>query len=299
MTTRLNVTGTQRAWLTELGADLHWLRAAGPRAAVPAQPVASNDGSGPPRAQAAAPGGPVPEKRAVETSVAPEKKRGLEVAQQSMHVAVAAPAVAVPAAFQACADLDAVYDRLRSQYGQDDAALPTGARLVVPGAGVRDRPCYLIVGEQPSLADELARSPFQGDSGQLLAAMLSAVSLPQQDSVYQTYVLKARTEQGRTPQAEEIASSLPCLHREIELLQPQWILALGQVAAQALLGTAVPFADLCGRLHHYALAAGEAVPLWVTASPAALLVRAADKARAWRDLLALANAVRSRDRSDR
>ncbi|MGB6243133.1 MAG: uracil-DNA glycosylase, partial [Castellaniella sp.] len=163
----------------------------------------------------------------------------------------------------------------------------------VPGAGRTERPYYLIVAEQPGIDDEVAGQPFQGDSGRLLAAMLTAARLPNADERYGTYVMKCRAPGGHEPDPAEIAACRPYLHREIDLLRPRWILALGRVAAQAVLGGSADLEALRGASHPYQPANGPAIPVWVTHQPASLLVRSALKAEAWRDLVGLAQAVRA------
>ncbi|WP_417275991.1 uracil-DNA glycosylase [Castellaniella sp.] len=159
----------------------------------------------------------------------------------------------------------------------------------VPGAGA-ERPHYLIVAEQPSLDDEISGKPFQGDSGRLLAAMLAAVQLPDAHSVYQTYVVKCRAPGGAEPAPAEVAACVLYLQREIALLKPRWILALGRMAAQAVLSTQAPLDSLRGKPHMLGLE-GQSIPVWVMHQPASLLVRSALKAEAWHDLLALRTAV--------
>ncbi|MGH7880100.1 MAG: uracil-DNA glycosylase, partial [Candidatus Binataceae bacterium] len=123
--------------------------------------------------------------------------------------------------------------------------------------------------------------PFVGAAGQLLDAMLRAIGLDRKSNVYIANVLKSRPPGNRDPKPEEVAACLPYLVRQIELLQPKLILAVGRIAAQNLLATTVPLGRLRGQVHHF----GELnTPLLVTYHPAYLLRTPADKRKAWEDL---------------
>jgi DNA polymerase len=166
---------------------------------------------------------------------------------------------------------------------------------VVQGSGVRERPLYCIVGEQPGIED--VAEPFQGDQGRLLRAMLVAARLPQPESVYLTTLVKDRSVGARAPTPEEIAARLPALREEILGVRPRWILALGGVAARALLGSEEPLEALRGGPYDWTGPDGTVIPVWVTHHPSSLLVRSADKPAAWRDLVALGEAVRAAELS--
>ncbi len=178
-----------------------------------------------------------------------------------------------------------VADRRRPQGDAPAAA--------VPGGGQRDHPVYCVVGGQPGLEDTASGTPFQGDQGRLLRAILAAARLPQADSLYLTTVVKHRAAGGREPDAGEIAAALPALQRELAEVRPRWILALGRVAARALLGDDTDFEALRGTAQMWHGPQGESVPVWVTHHPSSLLVRSADKPAAWRDLVLLAQRVRA------
>lgn len=146
------------------------------------------------------------------------------------------------------------------------------------------QPRWMIVGEAPGAEEDRQGEPFVGAAGQLLDAMLRAVGLDRhaddpQRAVYIANVLKCRPPGNRNPLPEEVAQCVPWLERQIALLQPRLILALGRFAAQTLLGSNAPISQLRGRVHRYAT-----IPLIVSYHPAYLLRNPADKARAWRDL---------------
>lgn len=144
---------------------------------------------------------------------------------------------------------------------------------------------WLFVGEGPGYNENLQGLPFVGAAGQLLDNMLKALGLARGDQTYIANIVKCRPtdENGkdRPPTADEIAACLPYLHRQIALIQPQVIVALGKTAAVSLLGMDLetPVGQLRGRLHHF-----NDIPLVVTYHPAYLLRKPADKSKAWVDL---------------
>ena len=138
----------------------------------------------------------------------------------------------------------------------------------------------LVVGEAPGAEEDRQGEPFVGRAGQLLNAMLRAMGRPR-ESVYIANILKCRPPGNRDPSPTEVASCLPYLHRQIELLSPRLILVVGRIAAQSLLATDTSIGRLRGHLHRYG-AAG--TPLVVTYHPAYLLRSPGEKRRAWADL---------------
>jgi uracil-DNA glycosylase len=150
----------------------------------------------------------------------------------------------------------------------------------VLGVGPK-RADWLVIGEAPGAEEDRRGEPFVGAAGQLLDAMLRAVGLDRRTNVYIANVLKSRPPNNRDPKPEEVEACLPYLIRQIGLLQPKIMLAVGRIAAQNLLATDVPLGRLRGRVHHF----GEfQTPLVVTYHPAYLLRTPADKRKAWEDL---------------
>jgi uracil-DNA glycosylase family 4 len=146
--------------------------------------------------------------------------------------------------------------------------------------GVGDQQAdWLIVGEAPGENEDLQGEPFVGQAGKLLDNMLRAVGLDRQNKVYIANVLKCRPPGNRNPEAEEVAQCEPFLRRQVQLLQPKIIVAMGRFAVQSLLGTTEPIGKLRGQRHQY-----QGVPVVVTYHPAYLLRSLPDKARAWADL---------------
>jgi DNA polymerase len=147
----------------------------------------------------------------------------------------------------------------------------------------------MVIGEAPGVDEDRQGEPFVGRAGQLLNAMLSALGLARKD-VYIANILKCRPPGNRDPRPEEAAACRPYLSRQIELVVPRVILAVGRISAQNLLGTDVPLGRLRGRIHY--LGDG-GPPLVVTYHPAYLLRSPEQKAKAWQDLLLAASVVRA------
>jgi uracil-DNA glycosylase len=139
---------------------------------------------------------------------------------------------------------------------------------------------WLVIGEAPGAEEDRRGEPFVGRAGQLLNAMLKAIGLPR-EQVYIANVLKSRPPSNRDPKPDEVAACIPYLMRQIALIQPRLILAVGRIAAQNLLQTEMALGRLRGQVHTF----GELnTPLIVTYHPAYLLRTPADKRKAWEDL---------------
>jgi uracil-DNA glycosylase len=146
--------------------------------------------------------------------------------------------------------------------------------------GVGDKAAdWLIVGEAPGAEEDQQGEPFVGQAGRLLDAMLAAIGMDRSTNVYIANVLKCRPPGNRNPDGSEVAQCSPHLSRQIALIRPRLILAMGKFAVQALLGTDASIASLRGKVH-----ACNGVPLIVTYHPAYLLRTLPDKAKAWQDL---------------
>ena len=150
----------------------------------------------------------------------------------------------------------------------------------VLGVGPK-RADWLVIGEAPGAEEDRRGEPFVGAAGQLLDAMLRAIGLDRRTNVYIANVLKSRPPNNRDPKPEEVEACLPYLVRQIALLQPKIMLAVGRIAAQNLLATDAPLGRLRGRVHHFG---EQQTPLVVTYHPAYLLRTPADKRKAWEDL---------------
>lgn len=138
---------------------------------------------------------------------------------------------------------------------------------------------WLIVGEAPGAEEDRQGEPFVGQAGKLLDNMLAAIQLKRGENVYIANVLKCRPPENRDPHGEEVLECDPFLKRQVELIKPKLIIALGKFAAQSLLQSENTIASMRGQLYQY-----NDVPVIVTYHPAYLLRNLADKAKAWEDL---------------
>lgn len=147
--------------------------------------------------------------------------------------------------------------------------------------GVGDRQAnWLVVGEAPGAEEDKQGEPFVGRAGGLLNSMLRGIGL-EREQVFIANVLKCRPPNNRDPQADEVAHCLPYLERQIALLKPRIMLAVGRIAAQNLLATDTPIGKLRGHVHAFGNAR---IPLVVTYHPAYLLRSPTEKRKAWEDL---------------
>ncbi len=137
---------------------------------------------------------------------------------------------------------------------------------------------WLIVGEAPGAEEDRRGEPFVGRAGKLLDEMLRAIGKRRED-VFIANILKCRPPDNRDPKSDESASCRPYLQRQIELLQPKIILAVGRIAAQSLLASDEPVGRMRGRAHEL-----DGIPLVVTYHPAYLLRSPSQKNKAWKDL---------------
>ncbi len=156
--------------------------------------------------------------------------------------------------------------------------LRMGCTQTVFGVG-DEKAGWLFVGEGPGADEDVQGEPFVGQAGKLLDNMLAAIKLKRGNNVYIANIVKCRPPNNRTPEADEIATCLPYLQRQIALIQPKLIVALGKTAATALLGRDATLGSLRGQLHDF-----HGRPLIVTYHPAYLLRSPGEKAKAWQDL---------------
>jgi uracil-DNA glycosylase family 4 len=146
--------------------------------------------------------------------------------------------------------------------------------------GVGDRNAdWMLIGEAPGENEDRQGEPFVGQAGKLLDNMLHSLTLARDTNVYIANVIKCRPPGNRNPEPDEVARCEPYLQRQVALVKPKLIIALGRFAAQSLLKTDASISSLRGRVHEY-----EGVPVIVTYHPAYLLRSLPDKAKAWTDL---------------
>jgi uracil-DNA glycosylase len=141
----------------------------------------------------------------------------------------------------------------------------------------------LVIGEAPGANEDKLGEPFVGRGGKLLTNMLSAIGFARGD-YYIANILKSRPPNNRDPSLSEVTACTPYLLRQISLIKPKLILAVGRIAAHFLLATNASMASLRGNLFHF----GEnKIPLLVTYHPAYLLRSPREKRKAWQDMLCI------------
>jgi uracil-DNA glycosylase family 4 len=216
------------------------------------------------------------------------------IAARAAQAAQAAPA-AVPDAGRSARELEIAtldWQPLRERVTACRACrLCEGRTQTVFGVGNQQAHC-MIVGEAPGEKEDLQGEPFVGAAGQLLDRMLHAIGLTRAaaEPAQQVYIanpLKCRPPRNRNPEPDELALCSAYLRRQIELVQPRLLLAMGRFAVQTLLDSSEPIGKLRGRVHRW-----RGRPVVVTYHPAYLLRNPADKARAWSDLCLAAEQLR-------
>jgi uracil-DNA glycosylase family 4 len=237
--------------LRELGLWPQWRRRDGPQpaAALPGEPVAATDVCGD-----AAPAAPQKRAMAAAAPVLPPDARAAEIA--GMDWPQLKDCVA------GCTACPLAKTRNKTVFGVGD-----------------EQADWLFVGEGPGADEDMKGEPFVGQAGKLLDNMLAAIKLKRGESVYIANIVKCRPPNNRNPEAVEVAACEPFLHRQIELLRPKLIVALGKVAAVNLLKREASVTSMRGRVHEY-----RGTPMIVTYHPAYLLRSLPEKARAWEDL---------------
>jgi uracil-DNA glycosylase len=187
-----------------------------------------------------------------------------------------APALIDPARAARIATLD--WDALASEVAACNACgLCKQRKQAVFGVGARSAP-WLLVGEGPGAEEDQQGEPFVGQAGKLLDAMLAAMKLQRGREVYIANVVKCRPPGNRTPSTDEALACAPFLDRQIALIQPKLIVALGKTAVTRLTGSEASMASLRGTLHEY-----HGIPVVATYHPAYLLRNLPEKLKAWED----------------
>jgi DNA polymerase len=159
-------------------------------------------------------------------------------------------------------------------------------RNTVPGVGVLS-PLVLVVGEGPGADEDAQGEPFVGKAGQLLDKMLAAISLSRRTNCFIANIVKCRPPGNRDPAPDEETACFPFLERQIEVLKPKMILAVGRIAAQWMLKTDEKIGRLRGRWFTY-----QGIPFMATFHPSYLLRNEAEKKPAWEDLKLFRNKLR-------
>jgi DNA polymerase len=201
--------------------------------------------------------------------------------------------IAEPAALSNTASGDISADSLESVAA--DVCGCTACKLsatrtnAVPGEG-QARPLVMVIGEGPGADEDATGRPFVGKAGQLLDKMLASIGLSRESNCYIANVIKCRAPENRDPQPDETAACASFLARQIQLLQPRFILCAGRIAAQTLLNTATPIGKLRGKFIDFQ-AGDRTIPFLPTYHPSALLRNEDLKRPAWEDLKLLRTAI--------
>ena len=233
---------------------------------------------------------PVPSRAPALVAQAPEPAVASPAAPVARPVSVTEPAPALlfastpsaqarPASTVATLDWPALREAVA---GCQACGLCQGRTNTVFGVG-DEHTDWMVVGEAPGENEDLQGEPFVGAAGHLLDNMLKAVGRSRTgqgaQGTYIANVLKCRPPANRNPQPDEVAQCEPYLARQVALVKPKVIVAMGRFAVQALLKTNEPIGRLRSQVHHY-----EGVPVIVTYHPAYLLRTPTDKGKAWADL---------------
>lgn len=218
---------------------------------------------------------PVPAQQDVPAAAEKPVPEAIPVLPRTETTEIAAPHAAAPPSVIGDFNWPQLREAVR---GCTACRLRAGCTQTVFGVG-DENAGWLFVGEGPGADEDAQGEPFVGQAGKLLDNMLMAIRLKRGKNVYIANIVKCRPPDNRTPAADEIAACLPYLQRQIELIQPRIIVALGKVASNALLGRDATLASLRGKLHDY-----RGIPLVVTYHPAYLLRTPSEKAKAWQDL---------------
>ena len=282
----LDLDARQRAMLEEMHVHVWW-----PTATAAPEPVAAPE----PARAATAPARSAPRSIAEAMADAPE----LAAVRAAAPGAEVAPVVLRRAPAGAIDTMDwptlqeAVAGCMACALGKSRKNTVFGVGPAAPADGQPPRADWLIVGEAPGENEDIQGEPFVGQAGKLLDNMLKAIGVSRHGSedgqphkaACIVNVLKCRPPGNRNPAPEEVAQCAPYLRRQVELLQPKVIIAMGRFAVQSLLAetvpdvVATPLGRLRGKVHQY-----HGVPVVVTYHPAYLLRSLPEKAKAWADL---------------
>ena len=189
-------------------------------------------------------------------------------------IAVESPGHSLGDELLALQTLDEVAERIRTTHC---CGLCPNRTHAVPGDG-NPNARLVLIGEGPGATEDAQGKPFVGQAGNLLNGILEAIEVPR-DSVYITNIVKCRPPQNRKPLPDEIAACIPYLHRQLEIIRPKVIVALGSTAAEAMLGVRKSLGELRNKVHTY-----NGIPLVVTYHPAALLRNPNWKKPTWDDV---------------
>ena len=268
---------------------LRWQIEAGADEAIGAQPLDRT--AAPPAAAPRAAGGLAEAPaRAPSAAPAPDKPAPERVAQPRPPASLASASETQASAQRLAAGATSIEEIRQALEAFEGCPLKATATQLCLFDGNPQAP-IMIIGEAPGAQEDRQGKPFVGPAGQLLDRMLAAIGLDR-SAVYITNLLYWRPPGNRNPTPGEIASCLPFLERQIEILRPQLLLLVGGMSAKTLLNRSEGILKLRGRwadYHHPRLP--HPIPALPTLHPAYLLRQPAQKREAWRDLLSFAEAM--------
>lgn len=300
--TRFDLDDRQRAMLAEMGVRVWWPQRTDEAAQAPfAQTQAADEAGASPRVtaeltpaqaqgQLAGPtSSPLSAEMRSSAPSRPQPSPARLAAQTAAEVQPHPSPQRHPPLPEGLAQMD--WPALQEAVGRcQSCALCTARHAPILGTG-HAQATWMVVGDLPSEEDDQQGQAFTGPEGVLLDNMLKAVGARRQSpevqaadsgaaQAYLTHAVKCRPPAGRNPEASELAVCAHYLSRQVALVQPRVILAMGRFAIQSLLGTTEPMGKLRGHLHDF-----QGVPVVVTYPPSSLLRTPADKAKAWADLV--------------
>ncbi len=208
-------------------------------------------------------------------SDAPAPEETIPTAERSSKTAVATAPEPAPASAHSGLTLQTLTQKILNC---SRCELCNGRKSIVAGAGVPE-PEVLVIGDTPDYEADLQGIPAVGKMGELLDKMLIAIKLDRKTNCYITNLIKCRPPQDREPSAQEKDSCFSFLEAQINVLKPKMILCMGRIAAQTLLDSDEPMANMHGKFYEY-----NKTPVMVTYHPNALLKNAELKKPAWEDL---------------
>ncbi len=213
--------------------------------------------------------------RLLPTAPAPKWKRGCPpIPGPGFYIEPPTPTLLGGDGLNELTTLDAIAERIRTTHC---CGLCPGRTNAVPGEG-NPAAQLMFIGEGPGATEDALGRPFVGQAGKLLDEIIQAIGLTRED-VYITNIVKCRPPQNRKPLPDEMAACMPYLHRQIALIRPKVIVALGSTAAEALLNARKGLGELRGKVHSYG-----GIPLVATYHPAALLRNPNWKKPTWDDV---------------
>lgn len=283
-TSELHLSLIQRAWLQELGLDRAYLSRIASTAdahgrATVATAVPSNEGVSSTQPKIEPPQSSSSLQEAINALRKAANLRPMSVSATSVDTPSDTPVSTVARVIP-----DDFNELKQSAEACQSCGLHQNRSRVVFGRGATEAVQWFVVADAPSDADDKTGVAIDSHAGVLLTEMLHSVGLDINEDCYVTHMVKCRTLDSQGPTAEEMQACSAYVLKQVELLQPQYVLVLGQQAANQLLGLNEDIDQLRSKIHHWKTPQGRSLPVVVSYHPVSLLLRPQHKANAWRDL---------------